>query len=111
MSWAKLASQNLPEVQRNLPQERKQALKLQQEKDNAKLEAAKEEVEDWRRCLRRAIVENVGEPIPYEHPMELETLEAIWNQNRELNSFRETEEFKFLQLKLKEAEERYNALL
>lgn len=111
MSWAKLASQNLPEVQRNLPQERKQALKLQQEKDKAVLEAAEEEVEDRRRQLRRAIVENVGEPIPYEHPMELETLEVIRNRTQELKEFRETEQFKFLEQKLKEAEERYNALL
>ena len=111
MSWAKLASQNLPKDQRNLPQERAQALKLQQERANAALEAAKEEVEDRRRQLRRAIVEKVGEPIPYEHPMEGETLEAIRNRDNELNSFRETEEFKFLQTKLKEAEEWYDALL
>ena len=111
MSWAKLASKNLPEVPRNLPQEREEALKLQREREKAELEAAKEEVEDWQRQLRRAIVETVGEPIPYEHPMELETLEVITTQTQELKEFRETEEFKFLQQKLNEAEERYNALL
>ena len=117
MTWADIAAKQPEQPPRNIPEEMKAAkvaAKVAKEAalaaKEAALKAAKEEVE-WRNSqLHRAIVTNVGYPILYEDPMESETLGVIIDRYRELEKFKETEEFKFLQQKLREAKERYNAL-